>query len=153
MYKTTNVELGSAELVWGLGYRLEKSDEMVTAVFTGSWVRGDGRRSLSGKRETRYQLLTSLQRDLQQNHDTVGRVISGRKWGNIHRRIWCERHSNWYSNPTDAGNRSLQRLDTKLHSIVSGAILVWQFIAAVCFLVVVMFWAFNGVVFISQGNV
>ena len=27
--------LGSAEVVWGLGYQLEKSDEVVTAVFAG----------------------------------------------------------------------------------------------------------------------
>ena len=62
--------------------------------FYGLWVWGDGRRSSSGKRETRHQLLTGLHRDLQQNHDTVDRVTSGQKWGNIHRWAWFERHSN-----------------------------------------------------------
>ena len=31
----TNVELGSVEVVWGIGFQLEKSHEVVTAVFTG----------------------------------------------------------------------------------------------------------------------
>ena len=57
------------------------------------WVRGDGWRSSSGKRENRLQLLTGLYRDLQQNHDTVDRVTGGRKWGNIHWWAWCEWHS------------------------------------------------------------
>ena len=35
MYKATNVKLGSVEVVWGLGYQLEKSDEVVASVFTG----------------------------------------------------------------------------------------------------------------------
>ena len=90
--------------------------------FCGLWVRSDGRGCSSGRRETRYQLLTGLHRDLQQNHDSVDRVTGGRKWGNIHRWAWCERHSNWHSNPTGVGNSSLQGHDTDLHSIVSGAI-------------------------------
>ena len=90
--------------------------------FHGFWVRADGRRSSSGKRETRHQLLAGLHRDLQQNHDTVDRVTGGRKGDNIHRWAWCERHSNWHSNPTGVGNRSLQRHDTNLHSVVNGAI-------------------------------
>ena len=77
--------------------------------FCGLGVRGDGRRSSRCKRETRHQLLTCLHRDLQQNHDTVDRVTGGRKWGNIHRWVWWEIHSNWHGNPTDVGNRSLQR--------------------------------------------
>ena len=90
--------------------------------FYGLWVGADGRRSSSGKRETRHQLLTGLYWDLQQNHDTVDRVAGGWKWGNIHRWAWCERHSNWHSNPTGAGSRSIQRHDTNLHSIVNRAI-------------------------------
>ena len=86
------------------------------------WVRADGRRSSSGKRETRHQRLTGLHRDLQQNHGTVDRVTGGRKWGNIHRWAWCERHSNWQSNPTGVGSRSLLRHDTNLHSLVNGVI-------------------------------
>ena len=66
--------LGSAEVVWGLGYQLKKSD----GSFCGLWVRSHGRRSSSGKRETRYQLLTGLYRNLQQNHYTVDNVTGGR---------------------------------------------------------------------------
>ena len=109
------------EVVWGLGYQLEKSTSG-DGNFYGLWVRADGRRSSSGKRETRHQLLTGLHRDLQQNHGTVDMVTGGRKWGNIHRWAWCERHSNWHNSPTGVGNRSLQKLDTNLHSIVNGAI-------------------------------
>ena len=58
--------------------------------FCGLWLRSNGRRSSSGRRETRYQLLTGLHRDLQQNHDTVDRGPGGRKWGNIHRWAWWE---------------------------------------------------------------
>ena len=61
--------LGSVKVMWGLGNQLEKSDEVVTAVLRAL--------SSSGKRETRHQLLTSLHRDLQQNHDTVDRVGGG----------------------------------------------------------------------------
>ena len=103
--------LGSVEVLWGLGYQV-KSLWGGDGSFHGRWVRADGRRSSSGKRETPHQLLTGLHRDLQQNHDTVDRVTGGRKWDNIHRWAWCERHSNWHSNPTGVGNRSLQRHDT-----------------------------------------
>ena len=144
--------LGSAEVVRGLGYQLVKVWQGGDGSFCGLWVRSDGWRSSSGKRETRYQLLTGLHWDLQQNHDTVDRVTGGRKWGNIHWWAWGERHSNWHSNPTGVGNRSLQRHDTDLHSIVTGAKWVWQFIAAVWFLVVVMLWAIEGLVFISPGE-
>ena len=82
--------------------------------FCGLWIRRYGRRSLSGKWGTRYQLLTGLHRDLQHNHYIVDRVIGGRKWGNIHQWAWCERHSNWHSNPTGVGNHSLQRHDTDI---------------------------------------
>ena len=120
--KSSMWSLGSAEVVWGLGHQLQKSDEVVTAGLCGLWVRSDGRRSSSGRRETRYQLLTGLHRDLQQNNDTVDRVTDERKWENIHRWAWCERHSIWHSKPTGVGNRSLQWHDTDLHINVSGKI-------------------------------
>ena len=39
--------------------------------FIRLWFGGDWQRSSSGTRETQHQLLTSLHRNLQQNHDTV----------------------------------------------------------------------------------
>ena len=114
--------------------------------FYGLWVRDGGQRSSGGKRETRHQLLTVLHRDLQQNHDTVYKVPGKRKWRNIHRWVWCERHSNWHSNPTDVGNRSLPRHDTNLHSIVTvhcSSLISGRHDV----------WAIDGLSFISQGNV
>ena len=74
--------MGSVEMMWG-GEALVtnwKSLRGSDGSFYKLWVRADGRRSSSGKRETWHQLLTGLQLDLQQNHDTVDRVIGGRKW-------------------------------------------------------------------------
>ena len=99
------------------------------------WVWGDGRRSSSCTRETPHQLLTSLHRDLQANRDTFDRITGGRKWANIHRWLDVNLHSNWHSNPTDVGNRSII------------AIQVWQFIATIWFLIVMMFLADEGLVF------
>ena len=52
--KVINVELGSVEVVWDLGYQLEKSDAMVTVVFTGFEfeVMGDEFRMVKEKFDT-----------------------------------------------------------------------------------------------------
>ena len=76
--KSSMRSLGSARVVWGLGYQLESLTRWWRPSFCGLWVQSDGRRSSGGKRETRYQLLTGLHRDLQQNHDTVDSVAGGK---------------------------------------------------------------------------
>ena len=90
MHKGINVEPGQCKCGVRPFLPTEKFQRCGDGSFHGLWVRGDGRRSSSGKWDTRHQLLTGLHRDLQQNYDTVDRVTGGRKWGNIHRWAWCE---------------------------------------------------------------
>ena len=121
--------------------------------FFGLWVLHDERQSSTDTIETRHQLLTSLHRVLQQNHDTVDRVTCGRKWGNIYRRAWCVPTFKLTQQPNRCGQSQSSEAWywPSFHS-------EWSDIGMTVHCSSLIFgrpdiWAIEGPIFIAKGNV